>query len=235
MKFAIVDDDVQITKKLNQYIEKFELQNNIRIKTVVFFNPVEFIESYCNDYDLIILDIEMPGLNGIETAREIRRLDPNVLIMFVTNVAQYAIQGYEVEAIDYVLKPVSFPDFAMKIQKALRYIDRNYDQKITLNSQEGIVTLKISDIYYIEVIRHYLVYHTVYGQYTVRGVMKEAENLYGHLYFVRSNQCYLINLKYVTSIQANTVKIGTDELQISRNRKKDFMSAFTRYIGGMKS
>ena len=71
----------------------------------MFHNPAEFLESYTKDYDLVFLDVEMPGLNGIETAKELRHMDSNVVIMFITNMAQYAIHGYEVEAVDYVLKP----------------------------------------------------------------------------------------------------------------------------------
>lgn len=161
-------------------------------------------------------------------------MDSRVVLIFITNMAQYAINGYEVEAIDFVIKPVSYFDFALKIKKAMRYIARNQDKKLTLNTQEGIVHLYVSDICYIEVIRHYLIYHTINGDYTVRGVMKEIEENLKNYHFVRSNHCYLVNLKYVESVNGNILKVSGYDLQISRNKKSEFLMKFTRYVGGMQ-
>ncbi|SCP98673.1 LytR/AlgR family response regulator transcription factor [Anaerobium acetethylicum] len=234
MKLAVIDDDKKATDLLDDYVKRFEKENNMSIQVSVFHNPNDFLNNYSRDYDLVLMDIEMPGLNGIETAKELRRMDSRVVLMFITNMAQYAIHGYEVEAVDFVIKPVSYPDFVLKIQKAIRYIARNQDQKLTLHAQEGVVHLHVSDIRYIEVIRHYLLYHTAKGNYTVRGVMKEAEESLEKYHFVRSNHCYLVNLKYVESISGNIVKVGGDDLQISRNKKNEFLMKFTRYVGGMQ-
>ncbi|MFT4143828.1 MAG: LytTR family DNA-binding domain-containing protein [Mobilitalea sp.] len=234
MKLAIVDDDIKATDLLESYITRFEQENNITIQVSVFHHPNDFLSTYSRDYDLVLMDIEMPGLNGIETAKELRRMDKHVVLIFITNMAQYAINGYEVEAIDYVIKPVSYADFILKIQKAMRYIQRNQDKRLILNTSEGVVHLHVSDILYVEVIRHYLLYHTINGDFTVRGVMKEMEESLAEYHFVRSNHCYLINLKYVEAISGNMVKVGGDELQISRNKKNDFLMEFTRYVGGMQ-
>ncbi|MGB4659786.1 MAG: LytTR family DNA-binding domain-containing protein [Mobilitalea sp.] len=234
MKLAVVDDDSKATDLLDSYIKRFEKESNMTIKVSVFHNPNDFLTNYSKDYDLVLMDIEMPGLNGIETAKELRRMDPRVVLMFITNMAQYAINGYEVEAVDFVIKPVSYPDFVLKIQKAMRYIARNQDKKLTLNTQEGVVNLLVSDICYIEVMRHYLIYHTTNGNYTVRGVMKEIEENLVKYHFVRSNHCYLVNLKYVESINGSIVKVGGDDLQVSRNKKNEFLMEFARYVGGMR-
>jgi DNA-binding LytR/AlgR family response regulator len=234
MKLAVVDDEKKTTDLLDGYIKRFEKENNLTINVSVFHNPNDFLTNYSRDYDLVLMDIEMPGLNGIETARELRRMDGRVVLMFITNMAQYAISGYEVEAIDFVIKPISYPDFVLKIQKAMRYITRNQDKKLTLNTGEGVVYLHVSDICYIEVMRHYLVYHTTNGNYTVRGVMKEMEESLSNYHFVRSNHCYLVNLKYVESINGSILKVGGDDLQISRNKKNEFLTEFTRYVGGIR-
>lgn len=233
MKVAVVDDEKKVSDLLTGYISKFGDENNLTLNVSVFHNPIDFLNNYTKDYDLILMDVEMPGLNGIETAKELRRMDKNVVLMYITNMAQYAIHGYEVEAIDFVIKPVTYLDFALKLQKAMRYIKQNSDSKIVLNTQEGIVHVNVTDIFYIEVIRHYLVYHTVNGDYTVRGVMKETQEKLSEYHFVRSNQCYLINLKYIESIYGSTVKVAGAELQMSRNKKNDVMVAFTKYVGGI--
>lgn len=234
MKFAVIDDDKKTTELLNNYINRFKEENSMNITVSVFYNPYDFLMNYSRDYDLVLMDIEMPGLNGIKTARELRRMDSLVVLMFITNMAQYAIHGYEVEAVDFVIKPVSYPDFVLKIKKAIRYIERNKDETIMINTQDGLVHLYLSDIYYIEVIRHYLIYHTVSGDYTVRGVMKEVEENLSKHYFVRSNHCYLVNLKYVEAINGNLIRVAGDDLQISRNKKNEFLMEFTRYVGGIQ-
>lgn len=233
MKVAIVDDAQKETELLTQYVTRFSAENHIEISRVVFHNPLDFVEKYSGDYDLILLDVEMPGLNGIDTAREIRRMDSRVVIMFITNMAQYAINGYEVEAVDYVLKPVTYQDFAMKLKKAARYIQRNQDMRLTLTTSDGMVNIHVSDIYYLEVDRHYLIYHTVHGDYTVRGVMRDVEEQMQEYHFVRCNHCYLVNLKYVEAVNGTFVRVGGTELQMSRNKKNEFLQAFTRYVGGM--
>ena len=235
MKFAIVDDEKKATDLIETYIARFMTENHFEIQTSVFHNPENFLEAYTKDYDLVFLDVEMPGLNGIETAKELRRMDGNVVIMFITNMAQYAIHGYEVEAVDYVLKPLSYADFAMKVQKALRYIARNEDANVKLCTKDGMIHLAVSDIYYIEVRSHYLIYHTTREEYMVRGVMKETEEQFSKYHFARCSHGYLINLKYVQSVNGNIVTVAGEEITLSRSKKNDFMEAFARYIGGMQS
>lgn len=234
MKIAIVDDEKRATDLIEKYIDQFNVEYHFEIQTHVFHNPQNFLEKYTKDYDLIFLDVEMPGLNGIETAKELRRVDGNVVLMFITNMAQYAIHGYEVEAVDYVLKPLSYADFAMKMQKALRYVARNEDANVKILTKDGVVHLAVSDIYYIEVIRHYLVYHTARGDYMARGVMKETEEQFLKYHFARCSHGYLVNLKYVQSVAGNNMIVAGTELVISRSKKNEFMNQFARYIGGMQ-
>ena len=234
MKISILDDDPQVTKLLKTYAQQFGSENHRQMIIDTFHHPNDFLTYYPKDVDLIIMDIDMPGLNGIETAKELRRIDPAVALMFVTNMAQFALQGYEVDAMDYVIKPISYGDFAMKMQKALRYLAQNHKEKMTIQSKEGVVNLNVMDILYIEVIRHNLIYHTVFGDFTERGVMKEVEQVLESVHFIRCNHHYLVNLKYVSAISGNALFLGNEALTISRNKKKSFMDAFTKYVGGFK-
>lgn len=233
MKIAIVDDDAAMTGQIEEYLERFMRENKVPVLDRVFLEPKKFLAEFDGSYDLILLDVEMPEMNGIEVAREIREKDNGVMIMFITNMAQYAIHGYEVEAVDYVLKPLAYPDFAMKMQKVLRYFRRDRQHQLMLETSQGKVPMKVSDIFYIEVIRHYLNFHTACGVYQVRGVMKELEQELRTWNFVRCSQSYLVNLAYVRSLGAGVVLVGEDELPVSRNRKNEFVEAFTRYVGGM--
>lgn len=234
MRIAVVDDEKKIRDLLSGYIKYFGDENGIKVDILCFDGAEAFLNNYVSNYDIVCMDIEMPGLNGIETAKELRRIDSRVVLMFITNMAQYAIHGYEVEAVDFIVKPVSYEDFSMKFNKALRYVDRNKEHKVTLTTTEGIVNIYLSDVYYIEVMRHYLVYHTVNGNCTVRGVMKKVEEDLADQHFVRTNHCYLVNLKHISSINGYDMKVAGENLKISRNKKNDLMIKFTEYIGGIK-
>ncbi|MFV0467187.1 MAG: LytR/AlgR family response regulator transcription factor [Lachnospiraceae bacterium] len=235
MRLAVIDDEKTATDLLKSYLMQFENENHIEIQTFVFHHPNEFLSSYQQPYDIVILDIDMPGLNGIDTAKEIRRVDTDVTLIFITNMAQYALRGYEVQALDYILKPISYSEFSMKFKKALRYTDLNMHQKITILTTNGIVYIRVSDVLFLEVIRHYIVYHTKSENYTARGVLRDAEKSLHQFCFARINHSFLVNLKYVESISGNTITIAGVKLQISRNKKGKFLSIFAKYIGGLRT
>ena len=119
------------------------------------------------------------------------------------------------------------------MKKAMRYMGRHEKKQMMLQTVEGMQPIAIDDILYVEVIRHYLQYHTKAHVYEVRGAMKEVESQLSQYHFVRCNQSYLVNLAKVQCIQGNNVVVGHDELPISRNKKASFVDALTRYIGGM--
>lgn len=223
MKIAIIDDDSTMTKQIEDYLQKLQKEVDTIFELEVFHDPVKFLEHNRMDYDLLLLDVEMPQMDGISLAKEIRKHNWKVLIVFITNMAQYAIHGYEVEAIDYVLKPLTFFDFSMKMKKVLRYYQRNREQKIILLSTQGSIPINVSTITYIEVIRHYLYYHTLGGIYEIRGVMRAVEEEMKVYSFAKCSQSFLVNLAHVKSIRGNDVVVNGEELPISRNRKKAFI------------
>ena len=173
-------------------------------------------------------------MSGIDTAKELRKKDSNVTIMFVTNMPQYALEGYSVEAVDYVLKPLSYPDFRLKMKKATRYILRNSVKKVTINTTEdGLITVDSSDIYYVESKLHYIYYHTKKGIYKMRAKLTEVEDILLPYHFARSGGSFLINLTYLEKIDGNEIVVAGETLPLSRRMKASLMRAFTKYIGGI--
>lgn len=233
MKVAIIDDEIKSTDIIESFIKRFGIESDILLITEIWNNPYEFLDTNISEFDIILLDIEMPGINGIEVARELRKRDSKVVIMFITNMAQYAINGYEVEAIDFVLKPITYSDFYLKLQKAVRYKNKNKDESIVLNTRDLVVNVYLSDIKYIEIKGHYLIYHTIKENYTIRGTLKDLEVYLKDYNFVRSNHWYIVNLKYIEMIEKSHIVISGEKLQISRSKRAELMTEFVRYIGGI--
>ena len=183
-------------------------------------------------FDIIFLDIEMPTLGGMPTAERIRLLDPDVVLIFVTNMAQYAIRGYEVDALDFVLKPVSYYQFSTKLDRALQRICRRRGGQITLQVGGGVQLLATDDILYLETRDRLLHYHTTTGTWSVRGSLLKAEKDLTAYHFARCNQCYLVNLRHVRGVQDDFVQVGEERLEISRRQRAAFLAAVAAYVGG---
>lgn len=216
------------------YLSQFFNESGEDYTTSTFEDGVSFLKDYSFSYDFIIFDIDMPQMSGIDTAKELRKKDSNVTIMFVTNMPQYALEGYSVEAVDYVLKPLSYPDFRLKMKKATRYILRNSVKKITINTtEEGLITVDSSDIYYVESKLHYIYYHTKKGIYKMRAKLTEVEDILLPYHFARSGGSFLINLAYLEKIDGNEIVVADETLPLSRRMKASLMSAFTKYMGGI--
>lgn len=233
-RVAIVEDNPSDVQRLRDLLEQYTKEYGDRFQVSEFDHPRPFLNQYRQAYDLIFMDIELPELNGMETARQLRQMDTVTTLIFITNMAQYALHGYEVGALDYVLKPVRYATFAMKLKKAVRNIQKLSDTTIDLVMPSGFARIAVSQLLYVEVQKHYLTYHTEDASYTVRETMKDAEQRLIPLHFLRCNNCYLVNLRHVTGVYENTVLIGNVKLQISRPRRSDFLKGLTDYLGGSR-
>ena len=160
MRIAIVDDSARDRDQLLECLNRYFSDTKGTLETTCFTDAAAFLKDYHYSFDFIILDIDMPGLSGIEAAKVLREKDPHVTLMFVTNMPQYAIEAYSVEAMDYMLKPVSYPDFCLKMKKAERYIRRNADAPVKIQTADGPLMRQASQILYVESRQHYLYYHT---------------------------------------------------------------------------
>lgn len=233
-RIAVVEDDRRYRQQILSFFEQLEEEQGLEFQVSVFSDGIDIVDDYKAIYDLILLDIDMPLLDGMTSAERIRTYDEDVLIMFITNLAQYAIRGYSVNAMDYVLKPMTFPAFSMKIQRACKIIDKKREKFVLLHGENGTTRVSVSNIYYIEVADHLLTYHTTTGDYRVFGVLKNLEEQLGDS-FVRCNQCYLVNLNYVEGMADDVVKVHGASLKISRSRKKEFMQRLSKFYqsGGL--
>lgn len=231
MRIAIVEDDEAAKKQLEEALRRYETEQAIAFDITWYPSGVVFLEQWKQDADIVFMDIEMPELNGIDTARRMRKTAAETVLIFVTNLAQYAITGYEVNALDYVLKPLNYFSFKLKIAKALEMVQRRRGSMLQINTEHGTEYVRATDVWYIEVRDHDLLYHTPHGTLKTSGALKKLETQLLPEGFFRCNYCYLVNLRHVGYLHGSSVMVGEDELKISRNRKKEFLLRLNQFYG----
>lgn len=232
IRIAIAEDEKSYYEILEDFIKRFQEETGEFCQVSWFRDGMQLVENYTADYDLILMDVEMPGLNGIEAAKEIRNIDESILIIFITNMAQYAIRGYEVDALDYVVKPLSYYGFALKMKKAGRILRERVGRSILLPFEEETKRIPVKDILYVEIESHTLRYHTYSGISIVTGRMKDVETQLTEKCFARCNQSYIVNLAHVDGIRDECAIVEGTALKISRARKKEFMEKLSEYYSG---
>ena len=146
--------------------------------------------------------------------------------------AQFAVDGYKVDAMDFIVKPISYPNLKLKLERAFQRINNNQTDKLVVNDKTSTHILLINEIKYIEVINHKLIFHTINDAVSSIGSLSKLEEKLTRFSFSRCNNCYLINMKYVTKIENFDLFIGDTRLQISRSRKKQFLKDLADYLGG---
>ncbi len=230
LRVALVEDDPVYVRQLQDYLDRYGRSIGEKIVVTCFSDGDEIAIGYKAEYDIILMDIEMGFMDGMTAAEEIRKLDTEVVIIFITNMPQYAIRGYAVDALDYVLKPVSYYAFTQRIERALGRMRRRSARYLYVTGKEGTQKLEFSRICFVEVDGRRLIYHTLDGEITAAGTMKEAESSLDSKMFFRCNKGYLVNLEQVDRIREDSAVVGGQEVQISRSKKKAFLDALNNYI-----
>lgn len=230
IQLAIVEDENSYADQLIEFVKKYQSESGKAFKITRFKDGDEITNGYRGQFDIILMDIEMKLMDGMTAAEEIRKLDQDVIIMFITNMTNYAIRGYQVDALDYVLKPVSYFAFSQKLGRAISKMKNKSTKTISIEMQSGVKKLDIDNVFYIESEGHNLNFYTSGGEFSIRGKLKDFEEQLVPYNFFRSNKGYLVNLKYVDGVENGSCLIAGKQLLISRARKNDFMTALTEYM-----
>ncbi len=234
IKIGILEDEAGPMRQIKDCLMRYQKEHpDFQYALECYDRALMLLEQYQPDFDLLFLDIQVPDMLGMEAAHRIREMDEHVMIVFVTNLTQYAIEGYSVNAFDYVLKPLVYGSFAAKMDRALRIISYNKPGKtLVLRTREGIQRITSDTVMYIEISNHDLLFHL--GKETLRqwGSLSKLEKELEGEHFFRCNSCYLVNLKYVRTVRDGQVQVGQDWLTISKPRRHAFLNALAQYKGG---
>lgn len=225
ISIAIVENQEEDKNVLESYIRKYQIDSSDYDFNITYFQSgILFVDKYKSNFDIVFMDIDMPQMDGLETAKKIREVDSKVLIIFITNLAQMAIKGYSVNAFDFIPKPVSYYEFSTMLTRALN--KNSFDRK----------TVKIDalSIVYAEVVNHSLIFYTQEGEEintwdSLSNVYKQVKDLG----FAKVNNSQIVNLRSVLLIDGFDITLkNSKHLFLSRKEKKEFYSTFVSFTTG---
>jgi DNA-binding LytR/AlgR family response regulator len=229
---AIVEDEVDAARRLEACLARYSQDHpGMRFDVTVFSEPTGFLDAYRPVWDIVFMDIEMPNMDGMSAARRLRVLDEQVILIFVTNMAQFAAKGYEVDALDYVIKPFSYNDFERKLRRAVA-IRGEESASVMIMQRARTQRVLLRDIEYIEVKNHNLLYHTERGILTGTGTLQDVEDKLRDRGFLRCNKAFVVNGRHVVAVKGNELTLsGGENVTIGRAYKKTFMEALAASMG----
>lgn len=234
LDIAIVEDDDGYARTLEQYLVRFGEENQKALKVKRYKEAVSLLTNYRSEYDIILMDIDLPMMNGMDASKKIRKTDDSVCIVFITNLAQMACEGYEVDAVDFVVKPVSYADFSMKFKRAVAKAERNAEREYRVPVAGGIHRLIPKDIFYVEVRAHNIIYHCESGKIESRDTLAAVEARLKPCGFLRCNKCYLVNPRHILSVNGLKICVGNEEIYMSQSRRKEFMGELALWQSGSR-
>lgn len=231
MRIAIVEDEAPQRRQLASHIMEAARQRGAAVELEEYACGEEIVKADTSALDLIVMDIDMPGMSGMEAAGVIRQRDHDVLIAFCTNLVTRALDGYAVQALDFLVKPVSCARIGELLEKAERFKSLRRERTLTLRAQDNVLVVPVGDILYAETYGRKLRLHTLRETADLRMTIAALEKLLPERGFFRTHNAFLVALTHVRRINGLELEIAGDTLPISRHKKKEFVQALTDYLG----
>ena len=232
MRIALVEDEEFYSKTFTEACRRYAEEKQTSIQVVCFENPVDFLEKYTGMFDVVFMDIRMPLMDGLTCARKLREIDEHVILCFVTNMANYAIHGYEVGALDFIIKPITYDELAMKLDRILRLLNRRVPASFLISSRTSLHKVDMQDLYCVEVFNHSLVYHTAGGDFEAYGKLSALEEDPRFRQFLKVSPSHLVNAHHVSSVEGDVLIVHGMRVPLSRRRRKECMEKLAAILGG---
>ena len=228
-RIAICDDEQNQIEYITSIVASWSAHEGHGCEIRTFASAEAFLFEYEEDkaYDILLLDVEMKNMNGIELAKRIRKDNNRAEIIFITSHFEFVGEGYEVDALHYLIKPISAEKLTQVLTKAAEKLSVE-PPSVVISCEGETVKLYESDILYVESFLHYIVIHTKDKEYKIKENMSVFENRVSD-YFYRIHRSYLVSLKHITRISRTSVNIGNTELPLSRGKYDDINRAFIQH------
>lgn len=233
ISIAICDDQLIQRNQINLYLKQIMDELNTPYSLQQFSSGEELLDNYPSGLQLILMDIRMKTLDGIQTAEKIREFDKEVLLFFITSLPEHAYACYKVRAFSFLSKPIQYDEFRQELRAAVQHILSHQDNRIAIRKGHNVYYPSINEILYIESSNHNIVYHLSDQDIECYGSLSTAERELQDKGFFRCHAAYLVNQRSIASIQGNdiTLKNGV-VLPISKTKKADFLDKLTQFLGG---
>ncbi len=224
MKVVIIEDDPQAAAQLKKHLSRLGEETQTEFEIAHYRDAEVYLKNHTREHpEIIFLDIELSTIDGMEAARQLRKQDSAVVLVFVTKMVQFAQEGYAVNALDFLVKPVSYAEFKMKIQRAVNVARANQVRMLQVPFDGGFYRIPCDKIVFVEVTGHRLQFQLVDGTMEARGSLSSVEEKLEGWGFLRCNSCYIVNARYIESVKGYDLFIGGHQLRISHPRRKEFM------------
>lgn len=230
LNIGICEDSIEQRKLHLRFVEQFLEKKNVKYKIFEFSSGEELIEDYPENLDILLLDIIMDNMTGMDVSKKIRTFDKDVEILFVTSSSEYIQEGYEVRAYRYLIKPLSYEMVEKHFDSCINEIIKKSDY-IVINSKNDIIRVNVNSILYIETYKREIIIHEERNSYKVKLSMKSMEELLEGKKFFRCHTSYIVNLQKVESLSKNIVYIGDKEIPVSKHLIKVFKIALIKCLG----
>ena len=233
-RILIVEDNPEEQATLRAHLERYASEHDEDFQITWLKSAVEFVEG-SEKTDLIFMDIDLPGINGMEAATLLRSFDSETPLIFVTNLSQYAVRGYEVDALDFIVKPVTYYNFSLRMDKAMRVMRRTTGRNVVVQTKTGMRIVPLSELISVEVLNHNIAYRAVGydAPLEVRGSLAAVERELEGGPFVRISNSCVVNMGHVRDIQGNEVRMSDGSvLYFSRSRRRPAMEKIADFLGG---
>lgn len=221
MKLAICDDDTMHQNILTAALDTYRTPAGDHVQYDIYQNGLDLLASmHTRHYDALLLDILMPSFTGIETAKEIRESDKNIPIIFLTTSPEYAVESYRIHAFDYLLKPMEPKTLYETLDKAFSVREATLENSILIQTAKAIYVFSLSQIEFLEVSNHTLLFHLVDGTVqSISGRLSDyEETLLKHPEFLKVHRSYIVNMDLMKAInQKRFISLTGKDVPISRN------------------
>ena len=232
VRIAVVENELNVAQNDIVLLERYAKENSLSLETAIFQNGYEFLDTE-EEFDAVLMDIDMPGLNGMEVAEKLREKNKTIDIIFTTNLPQFAVDGYKVQALDFVIKPVTFPNLSFAMEKVVEKKRNIVNGSFFLRIGGFAKRINNEEVLYIEMVNHYIVLHeTDMEPLRIRGSLKMIEDLLNPEIFVKINSGIIINISKVSSFENGLVLMEDgSNLPLSRSHKKEFAVRLAEFFG----
>lgn len=228
-KVAICDDEQDQLERIASAVSAWSMQSGHACDIAAFSSAEAFLFAYEDDkaYDVLLLDVEMKGISGITLAKQIRKSDSRIEIIFITSHFEFIGEGYEVDALHYLIKPLSGDKLMQVLNRAVEKLSVE-PPSVVISCEGEMVKIFETDILYVESFLHYILIRTRNTEYRIKESISAFERKLSDDFY-RAHRSYLVSLKHITRISRTSVTVGGTELPLSRGKYNDINRAFIEH------